>query len=178
MKYSNVFHLISEISKKSGITCVLIGGFAVNYYKHTRQTTDADFLVTKEDFEKISNFLKEEGYAKGYSEDVFIQLKSNKPYLLDIDFMFVDKETLSDIMSTGKEIGIAGQTFVVPSLFNLIALKLHSIKYNPQLRKVTDLPDIINLIRKNGIDFKSGEFHEMCLKYGSEEIYKEITESV
>jgi hypothetical protein len=52
MKYSTIFHLIADIFKKTQVSCVLIGGFAVNYYKATRHTADVDFLVTEEDFAK------------------------------------------------------------------------------------------------------------------------------
>jgi hypothetical protein len=45
VNYPTVFHLISAVSKKTGVFCILIGGFAVNYYKVTRQTADVDFLT-------------------------------------------------------------------------------------------------------------------------------------
>lgn len=173
--YATVFHLIADISEKTGIGCVLIGGFAVNYYKVTRQTADVDFLVTKEDFKKILTYLEEAGYKIDFGQDVFVKLRnSSKLYLLDIDFMFVNKQTISKIIKDGKKICIAGKEFVVPSLNNLIALKLHSIKYNLKIRENKDLPDIVNLIRINKIDYKSKEFKELCFKYGTKEIYKMI----
>lgn len=175
MSYPTVFHLISTLSKKDNVSCVLIGGFAVNYYKLTRQTVDVDFLITESDFEKIEVALKKEGFRKDcIQQGVFIRLKSNKSYLIDLDFMFVDRDTLDKIIKDGKEINIAGQRFIVPSLFHLIALKLHSIKYNPKLREPKDFPDIIGLIRANNIKVKDKEFKELCLKYGTEEIYHEI----
>ncbi len=174
---TNIFHLISKISEKKGITCVLIGGFAVNYYKVTRQTADVDFLITKEDFEKILDLLEKAGYKKDYTHEVFIKLKSDKAYIMDIDFMFVDKETLVKIIKDGKKVSIAGEEFIVPSLNNLIALKLHSIKYNPKLRLTKDLPDIINLIRINNIDYKTKKFRELCLKYGTEDVYRKILDN-
>ncbi len=178
MNYPTVFHLVSSISKKANIFCVLIGGFAVNYYKYTRQTADVDFLITKEDFAKILDLVKKAGYKQEYIQKVFTRLKSNRLTFLDIDFMFVDKETLVKIIRDGKEIKIAGQKFIVPSLYHLIALKLHSIKYNPKIREATDLPDVINLIRINDINIKDNKFREMCLKYGTQELYNKILSSI
>jgi hypothetical protein len=178
MDYSKIFNLVSDISKKTGVTCVLIGGFAVNYYKVTRQTVDVDFLITEEDYKEIKAPLEKAGYKEDFIQNVFVRLKGNKSYLMDIDFMFVDKETLSKIIKAGEKINIAGEKFIVPSLKNLIALKLHSIKYNPKIRENKDMPDIINLIRINKLDFKSDEFRELCLKYATEEIYKKILESL
>ncbi|MBI2119155.1 MAG: nucleotidyltransferase [Elusimicrobia bacterium] len=176
MKYTTVFHLIGKLTKNEHISCVLIGGFAINYYKVTRQTLDVDFLITKTDFERIENLLNQEGYKKDFIEKVFIRLKNSGKQLnlMDINFMFVEKETLDKIIQEGKEIVIGGQKFFIPSLSHLIALKLHSIKYNPHLRELKDLPDIVNLIRMNNINTKDKKFKELCLKYGTEDLYQKI----
>ena len=174
MKDETIFHLISDIADKNGVSCVLIGGFAVNHYKVTRQTLDVDFLITKEDFERILPLLRNAGYKTDYSQEVFTRLKSNQLMLMDIDFMFVDEDTLSKIIKDGEKINIANKKFIVPSLNNLIALKLHSIKYNPNMSEMKDLPDIINLIRINKMDFRNNNFRTLCLKYGTEEIYSRI----
>jgi len=177
MSYPTAFHLISAISKEQGVSCVLIGGFAVNYYKYARQTADVDFLITKEEFDKIAGLLEQEGYKQDYTQKVFTRLKSEGSYLMDIDFMFVDEETLTKIIKDGKKISIAGQDFIVPSLYNLIALKLHSIKHNPKLREYRDLPDIINLIKINKVNIEAKDFQELCSKYGTEEMYNKIVKS-
>ncbi len=178
MKYPTVFHLISNEFKKNKVSSVLIGGFAVNHYKVTRQTADVDFLITKEDFEIAKDVLKKAGYKIEDIEEVFARLKSNKLYLMDIDFMFVDKETLDRIIKNGKKISIARQKFTVPSLYHLIALKLHSIKHNLKIREQTDLPDIINLIKINTVDTKAKKFRELCLKYGNQTLYNKILNSL
>ena len=174
MKDETIFHLISRIADENGVSCVLIGGFAVNHYKVTRQTLDVDFLITKEDYERILPLLRSAGYKTDYSQEVFVRLKNSQLLLMDIDFMFVDEDTLSEIIKDGEKINIANNKFIVPSLNNLIALKLHSIKYNPKIREAKDLPDIINLVRINKIDFRSSDFRKLCLKYGTEEIYSKI----
>lgn len=78
MKYPTVFHLVSNALQRAAVYCVLIGGFAVNYYKVTRQSADVDFLITQDGFKKISSFLIEEGYKIDYSQEVFARLKSNQ----------------------------------------------------------------------------------------------------
>ena len=178
MKYPTVFHLISALSKKENVSCVLIGGFAVNYYKVTRQTADVDFLITKEDFDKIVGLLEEAGFKQDYTQEVFARLKSNTPYLMDLDFMFVDKETLEKIIKEAKLINIAGEKFLVPSLNHLIALKLHAIKYNPKIHEFKDLLDIIELIKVNKVNIKTNEFKNLCLKFGTEELYHKILNGV
>ncbi len=176
MNERSVFHLISDLTHQEGVPCILIGGFAVNYYKVTRQTADVDFLITKEDFDRILNFLEKAGYKKGLTQDNFVQLKSNRLSLMDIDFMFVDQETLSKIQSEGEQLKIAGQRFVVPSLNHLLALKLHSMKYNPKIRFSKDFPDIVSLIRINEVNIKDKKFRGLCLKYGTAEMYQQLLE--
>lgn len=178
MKYPTIFHLISSILDTAGVRCILIGGFAVNYYKVTRQTADIDFLITKNGFEKIAGLLEKEGFTQNYAQEVFVRLQSAKAGLMDIDFMFVDEETLDKIIKEGKQVSIAGEKFIVPSLNHLIALKLHAIKYNPKIREYKDFLDIIELIRVNKVEVKSREFMQLCLKYGTEELYNKILDRI
>lgn len=173
MKYSTVFHLVSSVFRKGGVSVVLIGGFAVNYYKVTRQTIDVDFLCTKEDYSKIEKLLEKEGYKAWGKEENFIQLENKKSGLMDIDFMFVDEDTFNKIKESGREVEIAKQRFAIPSIYHLIALKLHSIKNNPK-REITDFPDIVRLIVNNSIDANDYDFKNLCLRYGTEELYQRI----
>ncbi len=178
MRYPTIFHLIADLTEKNKISCVLIGGFAVNYYKVSRQTADVDILITKEDFEKLTIGLQKDGYKKDYIQETFAKFTDKKRSLLDIDFMFVNEETLEKIITTGKKISIAGQKVIVPSLNNLIALKLHSLKHNYKIREIKDLPDIVNLIRANHFPYRGKEFEELCLKYGTAEIYERILKAL
>lgn len=178
MEERSVFHLISDFTHEQGASCVLIGGFAINHYRVTRQTADVDFLITKEDFNKIVGLLENAGYKKTLLQENFVQLQSNRLSLLDVDFMFVDQDTLEKIISEGQKLKIVGQTFMVPSLYHLIALKLHSIKHNSKIRLTKDFPDIINLIRINKIDVEDKKFKDVCLKYGTKELYDKIREAI
>jgi predicted nucleotidyltransferase len=169
--------LVSDIFSRLGIKGLLIGGFAVNFYKVSRQTADVDFIVDEDDIKKISAFLEEKGFAKTREEKAFICFRANKTYLMDADFMIADRQTIDGLVKSGKQVSIGGEKFLVPSLNHLIALKLHSVKHNPKWRETRDLPDIIELVRMNGIDPKSNEFKRLCLKYGTEELYRKIVKS-
>jgi hypothetical protein len=173
VRYPTIFHLLSTEFKKAKISCVLIGGFAVNYYGATRHTADVDFLISTEDSEKASKLLRKAGFKQSVSQDVFARFGDNRSYFMDIDFMFVDKETLGEITREGKKAKVAGKEFIVPSLNHLIALKLHSIKFNP-IRELTDLPDVVRLIQVNKVNVLSSGFKELCLKYGTKELYDRI----
>jgi hypothetical protein len=173
MDYSKAFHLVAKASKKSGVPCILIGGFAVNFHKVSRNTLDVDFLTTKDDFNKIEAALADSGYSEDFAGDVTVRM-SNKKEGLDIDFMIVDAATRAKILKDGIETEVVSEKLVVPSVEHLIALKLHAIKCNPKNRMWKDLPDIIKLIKANKIDYESEPFRGNCMKFGSGDIYGKI----
>ena len=176
MDYAKAFHIVAKASKRSHVPCVLIGGFAINFYKVTRNTVDIDFLITKDDFEKIKGALIDAGYSEEFATDVTIRFSSKKD-ALDIDFMIVDTRTRAKIIEDGKTTEVVGEKLIIPSIYHLIALKLHAIKNSQKNRMWKDLPDIIRLIQMNKIDYKKKSFKDLCLKYGNSEIYRTITKS-
>ena len=170
----SIFKTLANIFKQTGVTAVLIGGYAVNAHKVTRHTVDIDFLIGKDDFEKLFAELQHIGYAIAHRQDAFVQL--NGKGLRDIDLMLSDIDTVNTIYETGDRVTIAGEQFVTPSLNNLLALKLHSIRWNPH-RELVDLPDIILLLQANDVDIESAEIKELFEKYGTRELYRKAQKS-
>lgn len=174
--YSTIFQLISKLMRTQGASCILIGGFAVNFYKVSRATADVDFLITKEDFDKICDVLFNEGFKQLSKQENFAHFQSSGLDSIGVDFMFVDPETFTKIEEEGQRFKIGKNEFIVPALNHLIALKLHSMKFNFKDRLAKDFPDIIGLIRTNNVNVQDDDFKELCLKYGSQEIYDRIME--
>jgi hypothetical protein len=131
MKFGEIFHILSRAFKKEKIPCLLIGGFAVNYYHVTRQTLDVDFLTTSEDFKKIRPVLRQAGYRDAYVRKIFVRLDHKSKDMLDLDFLFADHDTLREMIRYGKKIKLAGEVFTIPSLDHLLALKLHALTATP-----------------------------------------------
>jgi len=174
--YSSVFQLISNLMDKEKTSCVLIGGFAVNFHKVSRATADVDFLITQEDFNKISGSLIKEGFKELSMHENFAHFQSSGLGSVGVDFMFVDQEVFGKIKQDGQRFKVGKNEFVVPSLNHLIALKLHSMKFNLKDRLAKDFPDVIGLVRTNHLDVHENSFKELCLKFGSEDIYQRILE--
>jgi hypothetical protein len=168
----SIFNILATIFRETEIKCILIGGYAVNSYKVSRHTADVDFMITKESFEKIREKLFQYGYTIAHQQDVFVQLVNDRDFR-DLDFMFSEPDTIDKFIECGNTTVIASETFFIPSLDYLIALKLHSIKYNPH-RELNDIPDIVNLITANQIDYKMPEFKKLCEKFGTNEIFNKI----
>ncbi len=88
MAEKNIFHVISDTIRQIDNRCILIGGYAVNYYHITRQTADIDFIVTQADYDKILPLLQSLGFHESYRQDVFVRLRAEKEdYLTDLDFI-------------------------------------------------------------------------------------------
>ncbi len=173
-KYKTVFELVGTEFEKARIPFVLIGGFAVNYYKANRMTNDLDLLMTDKYFSKAVSLLKAGGYQEVAKQNLFARFESNDPAMMDLDIIFVDQASFDGIVKDGQETSIQGISFKVPSLLHLIALKLHSVKHNPAGREYRDLWDVNELIKRNEVDVHSTDFRELCLTYGTEAIYHKI----
>jgi hypothetical protein len=174
MSYGYVFQLLSEIVKKHDAKIVLIGGFAVNEYSVSRHTADVDFLITQNDFRKIHEPLKKAGYTEFILQETFINLRDKNKQLMDIDFMFIDEKTLTEIIEQGKITRIKEYPFVLPSLNHLLALKLHSVKYNQEIRESRDIPDILELLRVHRKEITESDFKQLCDKYGPPGIFDKL----
>ncbi|MBI4430566.1 MAG: nucleotidyltransferase [Candidatus Omnitrophica bacterium] len=177
MKYGNALSLVAQEFGKAGIPFVLIGGFAVNYYKVTRVTTDIDFLIDKQDYPKAFSLLQTFGFKEALVQSMFARLKSNDFGLL-VDLVFVDKETLTGVINDGIQAEIGGDKVIVPSLNHLIALKLHAMKNNPKRIEHPDFMDVIHLIQANRLDVRLEEFKDLCLSYGTKDLYEKLAESI
>ena len=174
MKSQNIWHVIAREFKKDRIPCAVIGGFAVNLYRPARHTADIDFLVLEKDYPQIRERLIPYGYKQGPVTKIFARLEACGHQIMDLDFLFVDAPTLEKIIKQGKKISIAGHFFIAPSLEHLIALKLHAIKNNPQVRELKDLFDILEMIEANRLNVKTEKFQKLCLDYGSRDLYDKI----
>lgn len=176
MKQPSVFALMSEVIKCAKASAMMIGGFALNAYKVSRQTHDVDFLIPEKDYEVVRDLLVQEGYMQDYVTDNFARFRSAKKGFMDLDIMFVNDATFEKMKRECGHLTIEENVFNVPSLNHLIALKLHAIKYNPK-RENKDLLDIISLILQNDIDVSNNELKAIFLKYGTKELYKRVSEA-
>jgi len=174
MNNRSVIELVSTEFKKKKIPCVLIGGFALGFHKFQRTTMDIDFMISEVDLKLAQETLVNVGY-KPYEkgEGLFVRFKSNSEELMDLDLVLVEPETLKEIMNQGIRGKVGNLELIVPKLEHLIAMKLHAIKNNPH-RELNDLLDIVSLMRNNDIDPRSNKIKELCLKFGTAEVYEKI----
>lgn len=176
VKYKTVFELISKKFHAANISFVLVGGFAINYYGVTRATADIDFVIAKEDYKRAFEILGAHGYKENVVQELFARLGSDQNCLMDVDLIFLDRETLNGLIEEGKKMEIDENVFIVPSLNHLIALKLHAMKNNPNRIVLPDFSDVVLLMETNNVSAFTDKFKELCLDFGTPELHRKILE--
>jgi hypothetical protein len=169
----SIFTFLSSLFARHNVRAVLVGGYALIANKVQRMTFDIDFMVTASDCAKIEPDVLSAGYSVLNRTSSFVQFKSEKPGLRDLDFLIGDPQTVGTLIAEGAKVSIAGETFVVPKLQHLIAMKLHAMAGNKK-RRIKDLPDVVQLMAANGIDPRSKEIKALFQKYHALDLYKEV----
>ena len=174
--YTAVSNVAARFEKEK-IPIILIGGVAINMYGHSRGTEDIDFLISDDSVEKIKKVLDDMGMKLWVKNDLFRRYTKKDWNIKAIDFLNVEQATFEQIQKQSKKIKIKGHELLIPSIFHLIALKLHAIKNNKQ-RELGDLPDILEIMKINRVNPATDEFKNLCLKFGTVEIYTKILDGL
>ncbi len=144
---------------------LLIGGLALQQYAVVRQTLDVDCLICDADRDKIVEAFKTEGFAVTAETESFVRLHHESVYMMDLDLLLVDAETLSEMLRESLPVTIGSRDLRVPCLAHVIALKLHAVRNDPK-RELRDLSDIVELLRANPDAVTSEELERLSGKYG------------
>jgi hypothetical protein len=172
------FQIVSEACEKTESSVILIGGQALGALGYQRATMDIDFMVTEEDYKKIKPSICDSGYQEVVRTHTAAKLRAARTKLMDIDFLFVDQNTFHRVQKESKMEYYQDSKLLVPKAEHLIALKLHAIQQQPELRELKDLNDIVELIRANQVDVRSDSFRTLCLKFGTLALYEKICQHV
>jgi hypothetical protein len=144
----------------------------VNAHGYSRKTFDLDLLICRDDSEAWRALMLGLGFECIHEQTAFFQFAA--PDIPQIDLMRVSADTFAKLMATSEPRTALGLEIRVPSLENLLALKLHAARHARPHRRHKDLVDIFALVEANGIDVASDSFRQLCDKYGTTELYADI----
>lgn len=171
-----VFDLVSNTLAKAGVECLLVGGFAVNYYGYTRNTLDVDWMIVAEQRDTVQDVMKCAGFTDmAVHETVMFFQRPGTAWR--VDFLHADSDTLKKLLSRAVSVVVHGASVKVPMLKDLIAMKLFSLAQNPERRTGKDLPDIVHLALFNNLDLEQ-DIHPLATRYASEVIYKMVADQI
>lgn len=161
---------------EAGVDVLLIGGFAVNYYGYTRSTLDVDFMIAADDVTIVKEKMMEADYSN-YAIHEAVAFFQQPDTSLRIDFLRVERSTVRQLKNRAERIKVTGIELWVPSLPDLIAMKLFAVHHGVTERRDKDVNDVVQLVVKN--DFRQqDDLKTLCEQYASSEVYEELCQRI
>ena len=156
MDFKLVIEKLLTAFKKEGVQYALMGGFALGAWGVPRATVDIDFLVNRDDMEKVHKIMTGMGYECRYQTENVSQYVSQLKVFGEVDFLHAFREASLEMIQRASETEVFGGSLKVKVLRpeDLIGLKLQAIKNNPS-RERTDMADIESLlaVHKDNLDW-------------------------
>lgn len=174
--FQSTLHRLSCVLKSASFDCLLIGGFAVNYYGFTRATLDIDFMAAVDDIEEVKNAMTAAGFSNYalHPNAAFFRVP-NDP--VRVDFVQTERGSMDQLLAQAKEITVQGMPCRVPALNDLLAMKLFAAANGAEKRWHRDLDDVANLCFLNDIDDEN-TLPALCRKYANTEIYRDLCQRI
>jgi hypothetical protein len=172
LEISDIFRIVFEEANQAGIECLLVGGFAVNYYGYSRTTFDIDILMAHSAEDIVVNFMRKNGFTNiSRQENVIFSGHPKSPFR--VDFLQTDQITIDEMTIHSQIVDYLGEMVRIPALTDLIAMKLFAAAHGSVGRREKDLADVVYLSLINSLDPEK-DLLPPCLKYADDEMYKVI----
>ncbi len=160
MDLKTVLDLILESFQKENIRYGLIGGFALGLLGIPRATVDLDFLIHRDDLDKIDKIMRANNYDCVYKSENVSQYVSAIKIFGEIDFLHAFREVSVKMLGKAKELDIFEGKSKIKVLMpeDIIGLKLQALMNDPArlIREYLDIEALMDYYRKN-LDWKSIE---------------------
>jgi hypothetical protein len=175
MEFKLVLEKLLEEFERRGIRYALTGGFAMGLWGVGRVTVDVDFLVHRDDADKVEAVMRQLGYECRYRSENVAQYLSPLKIFGEIDYIFAFRPSSRKMLETAETKAIFNGDLAIRVLRpeDLIAMKMQAIKNDPSRREI-DLADIRALaeINKKEMDFILMDQYAKLLDM--EELWNEI----
>lgn len=174
MDFKTVLSQLLKAFERHNIRYALMGGLALGAWGVVRATVDIDFLVHRDDMEKVDLIMKEMGYECKYRSENVSQYLSPLKIFGEIDFLHAFRTPSLGMLERTEEKRIFDDiTIKVLSIEDLIGFKLQAIK-NDESRKNMDLADIEALIAFNREIINWTLVKEYFELFGFEELFNHL----
>jgi len=170
-----IFLSVLDVLQKNNIDFLLIGGLAVNYHGFTRDTMVIDFMMALPDVHVLVNIMREAGFTS-YDIQPMVVFFKRPDHPVRIDFLRIDSTTLEKLNRSAVKINIGNYQVKIPSVNDLLAMKLHSFHQSNMCRD-KDMTDIVALCVIHNISADT-VLHPLAQKFASETIYQQICDKI
>ncbi|MBN1671514.1 MAG: hypothetical protein JXR37_10800 [Kiritimatiellae bacterium] len=160
----------------AGVDCLLIGGFAVNHHGYTRNTLDVDFMIVADQLDSVRKIMTQAGFTNvAIRENVaFFSVPDEAPRA---DFLRVDEQTMRRLLENAACVNVHGHALKIPTVRDLIAMKIFALSQDVPRRMGKDLPDIAYLTVLHELSLEA-DIRPLCDRFGTDEVYALIRDQV
>ena len=165
--------LITEFARLR-IRCAAIGGFALGVLGVPRQTMDLDFLVHRDDLEKLDGALTALGYSREFQSENVSQYRHPDLAWGSVDFIHAFRNISLAMLERAKDYPALGgnQSLRTAQPEDIIGLKVQAMKNDPE-RWSLEQNDIERLMARYGSQLDWDRIQEFYDVFGlSEEARK------
>ena len=153
MDFKTVLGLIIKRFNRENVRYGLIGGFALGIWGLPRSTVDLDFLVQRDDLDKIDRIMKSNGYECVYKSDNVSQYVSPLKIFGEVDFLYAFRKASLGMLDKAEEREAFEGTLKLKVLRPeaIIGLKLQAAVNNPRraTREYADIEALLDHHRVN-----------------------------
>jgi hypothetical protein len=168
--------LISEFSRLK-IRSAAIGGFALGVLGAPRQTMDLDFLVHRDDLEKLDNALTALGYTRVFHSENVSQYRHPEAAWGSVDFIHAFRKVSLGMLDRATDHPALGgkQSLRTAQPEDIIGLKVQALFNDPE-RRVREQNDIERLMAQYGRRLDWARIQEFYEVFGLAEEAKKLRE--
>jgi hypothetical protein len=168
--------LISEFSRLK-IRSAAIGGFALGVLGAPRQTMDLDFLVHRDDLEKLDKTLTILGYTRVFHSENVSQYRHPEAAWGSVDFIHAFRKISLAMLDRAKDYPALGgkQSLRTAQPEDVIGLKVQAMFNDPE-RRAQEQNDIERLMAQYGRRLEWERIQEFYEVFGLAEEAKKLRE--
>ena len=177
MDFKLVMGKLLSAFKEQDIRYALIGGMALGAWGVARGTVDIDFLVNKDDMNKVDTIMKSMDYECKYRTENVSQYVSFLKVFGEVDFLHAFRTHSLSMLQRAEERMMFGGTVSVKVLKieDLIGFKLQGM-INDESRRPLDLSDIESLIAAHNKNIDWNLIREYCDIFDCNELFNQLKE--
>lgn len=177
MNFRTITEKLLTSFEEHHIQYALIGGYAVGLWGVARGTLDMDFLVRRDDLEKLDRIMAALGYELRYRSENVSQYMASQALFGEIDFIHAFRAPTLRMLERASEKTIFSEVLSVRVLQpeDLIGLKIQAIANNEN-REHHDMYDIEELIRLHGDTLDWQLIEEYCVIFDRQDLFTKLKE--
>lgn len=173
-----ILRTIALYSESKNEKFILIGGQALCYYGHKRQTSDIDLIVPENHKQYWTDIMCKLKYKSFQNDERFSRYHTDNYSNWPIDLMYVDSETFDKLFKDSTSGTLNDMEVQIISPLHLALLKIHSLKHFQEHRYVKDFQDLVWILKNKLSNLSDNELKAYCKKYADQNLFNKLKDAL